>query len=112
MTSSKGWSVTEIGEYVTNRSKRSQVGQSQDERERRPSRAAGPLTFHGYDINAVPSRRKDSDNSGHALTGDLESSIGSRPSAALDSPTDSNTMSTLGPLPTGTENLLSPTSEK
>ncbi|KAK9802145.1 putative Integral membrane protein [Seiridium cardinale] len=99
LTSSKGWSVTEIGEYVSNRSKRSQLDRTQDER--KPSRTPGPLGYHGYNVEAAPSRRKGSDNSDQqTLThDDLESSIESRPSAVLDSPTNSSPTTELSPRP-------------
>jgi hypothetical protein len=118
ITSSKGWSVTEIGEYVSNRSKRSQLDRTQDER--KPSRTPAPLTYHGYNINATPSRRKGSGNSDQqTLThDDLESSIEGRPSAVLDSPTNSSPTTELSPPPipgsrtAGGDDSKSPISEK
>lgn len=110
-TNSKGWSVTEIGEYMSSRSKRSQLDRTQDER--KPSRTPGPLTFHGYNINNASSRRKDSDNSdNHTLTNDQESSIEGRGSAVLDSPTNSSPTTALSPRPTAADSMTSPIIEK
>ncbi|KAF7520624.1 hypothetical protein G7054_g12708 [Neopestalotiopsis clavispora] len=118
ITSSGGWSVTEIGGYLSSRrSKRSQLTAFHDE-QRKGSTAQHansnnnssptPLTFHGYDIHARPNRKASDGSTDDQRTltlddDDVESRAGldhdSTASAGSGSPGSATNMTRLSPPP-------------